>query len=387
METERGRCQGRWEAGEYTGGLSQCGHVRRCAQSDIPQWFIRRARSAPAPVRQTAMAKGGIPMKHESFVCIVALIFFSLQPAGGLATDSVPAGPVERTIRAVERCIDAAPGPWPDGWRREYIDAIREAIAADPNAVPGAWHLTALERGFGPYWQAIGKGPDRPSFEVQRAEIRWYVEHLMTVEGPDEGRTRTLREQYGTLWAHAADSLLAQFPFLDPNAVQAARADHQALCDARIDAPLVPLFARGLSEEQIGHVTTRWHDLRYDRVDFWRQLGGKAIITAETDEAAPLQTHPHYLLTQRSLDQWLIHIHAMTIVPPEHYLQALRDRNEAQRRHRQALSQAWADEKRIERQYHGQLLQTEYLSFLFAALLETASEHAVPTQGGDPHGR
>ena len=326
-------------------------------------------------------------MKHESFVRIIALIFFSLQPAGGLARDSVPSGSVEWTIRAVERCIDATPGPWPDHWRREYVDAIREAIAADPNAVPGAWTLTALERGFGPYWQAIGKGPDRPSFEVQRAEIRWYVEHLMTVEGPDEGRTRTLREQYGVLWTHAADSLLAQFPFLDPNAVQAARADHQALCDARIDTPLMPLFARGLSDEQIGQVTTRWHDLRYDRVDFWRQLGGKAIITIETDEAATLQTHPHYLLAQRILDQWLVHIQAMTVVPPEHYLQALRDRNEAQRRHRQALSQAWADEKRIERQYHGQLLQTEYLSFLFAALLETALEHTVPTQGGDPNGQ
>ncbi len=42
METERGRCQGRWEAGEYTGGLSRRGHVRRCAQSDIPQWFIHK---------------------------------------------------------------------------------------------------------------------------------------------------------------------------------------------------------------------------------------------------------------------------------------------------------------------------------------------------------
>ena len=331
------------------------------------------------------MAKGGILMNCQSFVCIIALIFFLLQPASGMARDCVPSGPVERTIRAVERCIDAPPGPWPDDWRREYVDAIREAIAADANAAPGAWTLMALERGFEPYWQAIGKGQDRPSFEVQRAEIRWYVEHLMTVEGPDEGRTRTLREQYGALWAHAADSLLAQFPFLDPNAVQAARADHQALCDARIDAPLVPLFVHPLTPENVEAVKKRWHDLRYDRVDFWRRLGGKAIITVEHADGEPLQTHPHYLLTQKSLDQWLIHIQIIAIVPPDHYLQAIRERNEAQRRHRQSLSQAWADEKRLESEYQGQLLQTEYLSFLFAALLDTASQDAAPTQGGDPN--
>lgn len=80
-----------------------------------------------------------------------------------------------------------------------------------------------------------------------------------------------------------------------------------------------------------------------------------------------------------------MHIQIIAIVPPDHYLQAVRDRNEAQRRHRQALAEAWTAEKRLERQYHGQLLQTEYLSFLLAALLETASQDAAPTQEGDPN--
>jgi hypothetical protein len=247
--------------------------------------------------------------------------------------------------------------------------------------------MEALARGFEPYWQALAKDQDRPSFEVQRAEIRWYVENLVSLPAPSEPARRQLHDQYQALWDHAATALLAQFPILDPNAVRAAHADHLAHCRLYIDAPLVPLFVHLLTPENVEAVKKRWHDLRYDRVDFWRRLGGKAILTVGHPEGTSLQTHPHYLLTHQSLDQWLIHIHAMTVAAPDHYLQAVRDRNDAQRRHRQALAEAWTAEKRLETEYHGQLLQTEYLSFLFGALLETASQDAVPTQGGDPNGQ
>jgi hypothetical protein len=317
----------------------------------------------------------------------VILIVSALHWAVGRTAIAAPPADPEQAIAAIERCIEQAPSPWPDNWRSEYTDTIRQAIGADPNSLPAPWHMEALTRAFEPYWQALAKDRDRPSFEVQQAEIRWYVENLVSLPAPSEPARRQLHDQYQALWDHAAGALLAQFPFLDPNAVRAAQADHLAHCRLYIDAPLVPLFVHPLTPENVEAVKKRWHDLRYDRVDFWRRLGGKAILTVAHPEGASLQTHPHYLLTHQSLDQWLIHIHAMTIAPPDHYLQAIRDRNEAQRRHRQALSQAWADEKRLERQYHGQLFQTEYLSFLFAALLETASQDAVPTPGGDPHAR
>ncbi len=56
---------------------------------------------------------------------------------------------------------------------------------------------------------------------------------------------------------------------------------------------------------------------------------------------------------------------------------------------RAAIAPAATDDEQaiagIEHRYHGQLFQTEYLSFLFAALLETASQDAAPTPGGGPH--
>jgi len=128
-------------------------------------------------------------------------------------------------------------------------------------------------------------------------------------------------------------------------------------------------------------------------VDTWYQLEGEAMISLDSQGATPPQTHPHYLLTQRSLEQWLTHIQAMAVVSPDYYRDALRRRTEAERRRRQLLSLAWKAEKYLEREHAGQFLQTEYLSFLLTALVETAQyasskqpgEHDGPVQGRDPH--
>lgn len=326
-------------------------------------------------------------MSDASAVFSIVLILSAPHCAGGQAAIPAPPADPEQAIAAIERCMEQTRAPWPDEWRSEYVDTIRQAMAADPNAVPTAWHLAVLEQGFTLYWDTLAKSQDRPFFEVQCAEIRWYVERLMGGAPPAQDEVRRLHDQYEVLWDHAATSLPAQFPFLDPNAGQVAKADHLARRHRSIDAPLNPLYLHPLSEDTVEQVKRRWYDLRYDRVDFWRRLGGKAIIAVERADGEPLQTHPHYLLTQKSLSQWLVHIQIIAIVPPDYYLQAIRDRNEAERRRRQLLAQAWADENRLERQYHGQLLQTEYLSFLFAALLETASQEPVPTQGGEPNGQ
>jgi hypothetical protein len=325
-------------------------------------------------------------------VCLIASV---VSGNDGQRVPSPPPAQLEQTIEMIKQSMAETPAPWPHDWQREYVHAIRQAMATDPNALPTAWHLAALQQGFASYWQDLAKGQDRPSFEVQRAEIRWYVENLMSIAPNDEDQRRQLHDQYETLWDHAAAMLLTQFPFLDPAAVQAATADHVAHCHAYIDAPLVPLFVRPLTEQKVQEVKIRWHDLRYHRVDFWRQLGGKAILSIQRTDGAPLQTHPHYTLTHRSLDEWLLHIHTMAVVPPEHYLQAIRDQKKAQRRHRQLLSQARAAERRLERECHGQLRQTEYLSFLLAALLETiqelpprrAPQNTDAIEGGRPHER
>lgn len=126
--------------------------------------------------------------------------------------------------------------------------------------------MEILRKGFAPYWESLNKSAERSLFEVHHARIRWYVEDLMGTAFPSEKERRKLRDQYTDIWNHATSSLLTQFPFLDPNAVQAAKADDLSLCYRKIEAPLMPVYLRPFSEEQVGQIKQRWDKLRYARV-------------------------------------------------------------------------------------------------------------------------
>lgn len=277
----------------------------------------------------------------------------------------------EQTLAAIQDGMARSPAPWPDAWQREYVDTIRSVIASHQDAPQYAIRLEILYKGFQSYWQRLKKSQDRSLFEVHRAQIRWYAEHLMGTELPCEEERQKLRDQYENLWNYAACSLLTQFPFLDPNTVQTAAADHLGQCHRKMETPLLPIFLRPFSEAQVGQIKQRWHDLRYVRVDLWRQLGGDGTTSAEKGAPPSLDGHPHYLLTERSLAQWLSHIGAIVAPPPEYYRSAVGNHIDAQRRQFQSRSQARREERRLQRERSGQVLQTEYISFLLAALLET----------------
>ena len=148
-------------------------------------------------------------------------------------------------------------------------------IAAAHRDSPGyAARLGILRNGFAPYWEAVPKNDQRSLFEVRQAEVRWYCENLMTGPYPSADDRQKLYDQYQNLAEDATDALVTQFPFLDPNVVQTAKADYLSECYRNIEAPLLPIFQRPFSEQQAAQAEERWHGLRYARVDLWRQLGG-----------------------------------------------------------------------------------------------------------------
>jgi hypothetical protein len=156
-------------------------------------------------------------------------------------------------------------------------------------------------------------------------------------------------------------------------------------------------------------IKQRWHDLRYARVDLWRQLGGddgskKPHLSSPPDQTKPLQEHPDYLLTRRSLAQLQAQIGAIVAPAPDYYRSAVANHMAAQKRRFQSRSEAWQQERRLEKEYSGQLLQTEQIAFLLAALLESpkcfdesssggpqdntaSNQHEGITEGGGWHGR
>jgi len=162
------------------------------------------------------------------------------------------AGPAltEQTLQAIQNCMTRSPAPWPDKWMQEYLETIRKAVESHQDATYYDVRLEILREGFTPCWEGLTKKKDRPLFEVYRCRMRWYVEHLMGTEFPSEDERQKLRNQYTGIWDYAACSLVAQFPFLDANAVQAAKTDDLSICYRKIDAPLCPEESPSITKQE-----------------------------------------------------------------------------------------------------------------------------------------
>ncbi len=249
---------------------------------------------------------------------IVLLLAALACPPANLATSSEP----EQALAAIDDCLAASPPAWPQGWQSEYVNAIRDALRGHEAPADYTLRLDALREGFPLYWQDVTTNGDRPLFELQCAEIKWYARHLVSSPLPAEDDRHAIRKQMKDLWHTAADSLIAQFPFPDPNMVCKARADHLHDCLRWVDAPLKPIFRQPFAAEQINRIREGWHELRYARVDLMRQLGGEDVFLALRPREAAPSDHPHYLLTYRSLEQLESFIWTVVTRPPEDYLKA-----------------------------------------------------------------
>lgn len=292
-----------------------------------------------------------------------AIVAGKMGPAGSALT--------EQTLEAIQNCMAQSPAPWPEEWKRQYLETIGNAVELHRDAAHYALRLEILRKGFADCWEGLAKNKDRPLFEVYRCRMRWYVEHLMGTEFPSEDERQRLRDQFTEIWNHAANSLLRPFPFLDPNAVQGAKADDLSVCYRKIDAPLMPVYMRPLSAEQVAQIKQRWDKLRYARVDLWRRLSGDSTRPFESRDAQSSNAEHDYQLAKESLSQLLGLV--WMVVPQRHdyYLAAMENQTRALKRRVQVKRQAWSDQQRLEKTRSRQLLQTEHISFLLAALLET----------------
>jgi len=279
--------------------------------------------------------------------------------------------PVEQTIEAVQECMESGPVPWLDEWKQEYIEAIRKEVDLHRGVTHFDLRLEILRRGFVPYWQSFKKNNERSLFEVHCARIRWYTEHLMGSEFPTEKERQKLSDQYKDIWNYATNSLLSQFPFLDPNAVRNANQEDLSVCYSKIEAPLMPVYLRPFSEEQVEQIKQRWDKLRYARVALWRKLDNDSKTPSENNNSPPSGKELDYELTKESLSQLLGLVWRVVPQRTNYYLDAMNNRTKALKYRVQVKRQARSDQQRLQKERSRQLFQTEHIGFLLTALLET----------------
>jgi len=313
---------------------------------------------------------------------VVAAIMMGV-PITARAEGSAEPNSLVQAVGAIRDGMAKSPAPWPQAWQEDYVEAIRQVAVAHRDSPGYAARLEILRSGFSPYWEAVPRNDQRSLFEVRQAEIRWYVESLMSAELPGHDERQKRYDQHKDLAEYAARSLLTQFPFLEPNTVEDAKVDYVRECYRNIEAPLLPIFQRPFSGQQAGQLQERWHSLRYARVDLWRQLGGGRKEPALKRETPSGKMHPDYVLAQRSLGQLRGQLWAIVAPAPDFYQIAVTKDIEAQRQRFRSRSDARGQEQRL----GGAMVQTEYISFLLAALRETA-EVAEGTAGtsGDGQG-
>jgi len=280
---------------------------------------------------------------------------------------------VEQTIEIIKEYMSRSPTPWPEEWKREYVKTIHSIIDSYKDVTHFDLRLQILRKCFAPYWESFNKISERYFFELHCARIRWYTEHLMESEFPTDAERQKLRNQYNDIWNCAADSLLKQFPFLDPNTVEQAKADDLNLCYRKIEAPLMPVYLKPMSEEQVAQIKQSWNNLRYIRIDLWRRLNDSSKTPVENLDAPSSNAKYDYQLIKESLSQLLELV--WTIVPqrPDYYLSAIKNRDNELKRCFQSKSMARSDQQLLEKECSRQLLQIEHISFILAALLETMS--------------
>lgn len=305
-----------------------------------------------------------VVLRNVLIVTIFPCIMFGV--AGSEKSDLA-----EQSLKAIEDCIERSPIPWPDDWKNEYIETIHKTIELNPVTSHFAERLEILVKGFMPYWDGLKKTKDKSLFEVHRVQIRWYAEHLMSTELPSEDERLKLRNQYKELWDYATDSLLKQFPFLDPDTVENATKDDLSKCYSKINTPLMPVYLRPMSNEQVRQIKHRWDKLRYIRVDLWRRLDDSSTTPSDNYNSQSSNAERDHVLTQKSMSQLLGQVWAVASQSPDYYLIALKNRSRTIQDRLKSKHQAWNNEDRLEKEHSRQLFQTEHISFLFVALLET----------------
>jgi hypothetical protein len=292
--------------------------------------------------------------------------------AGVMATDSnsAEAAVRDQTLAAIRECVTKSPPPWPQAWVEEYVATVRDTMDAHKSTAQYQCRLDILRRGFPTHWDRLTKAEDRLLFQVHRCQIRWYVEALMTTRLLEPNEKQELGHQWQNLMSYAADSLLAQFPFLDPNAVWRAKVDQLEEYFREIEVPLLPVFQQIISEQQVSRIRERWHALRYARVDVWRQESAKATGSNLEKDRSDRNQHPDYVLAQRSFSQWRGQIWIIVTHAPDYCVKAVSDEMQAQRQRFESNWDTWSREA----QPGAGVAQTDRISLLLAALLETGRD-------------
>lgn len=296
-------------------------------------------------------------------------------------------------LTVTERCVTDPCVGWPLEWRQEYLDTIRRALREGPGRPDHLVRIEIFARGFPVYWgdcqlsDLTGAG-----YEALKAEMRWYCETLMAGELASPSEKAMLKSQFRELCDYATEHLKGEFPFLTDVHVQAGKRAALRELDDKLDAPLLPIFRRPFSQDQLHRIKTNWAR-SYRRWFFvWRQVRYEAMLRGASSDPNTLTNHPQSQFVNQCLSYLPRVIWPVVERPPEYVVEATQALNEEKIAKTRAYAQTAQIERDLASRFSNRVEQVEQWGFVFTALFETATLYenpspssANPQKGGDAY--
>lgn len=289
-----------------------------------------------------------------------------------ILTASQNAQKIERTIGSIRQCVLLDPTGWPQTWQQDYIHSIGTLLTNGKNSDNLTDRLLALEKGFPLYWARKNKsGCHKIKFKVDKAEVQWYVEHLLANRLTLSETYQERCVQFEELYSHALACLKEQFSELDAKVAKAAYVDTIRDTQLIIEAPLNPLFAKIYTENQRVKAKQEWQRKSMSRLRLWKQLSCKLFTSyGSIRYNRDIEMHPHYIFVRRCLRSIQISLGNVGLSPPIYYQTALK---EYQIRMRTQLKEDRKKQRHEKTLTSTRIAQVERLSFMYCALMETTA--------------
>ena len=323
----------------------------------------------------------------RAFAIAILICICAVGPAPG-------ADPVADVLSMVEQSMRDPGVGWTGEQQRDYLDTIRQALSDDHDKPDYTSRIEIFRRGFPAFWSRRQTSQlTQAEYDMFKAEIRWFCETLIAEEPASVSERALLKSQIRDLCDYATEHLRAQFPFLTAACVEQGKTAALKEFDHELENPLVPIFRRPFSQDQMKVIKSNWARSYKRWYSFWRNIRYSTVDREDLSDPKDLTNHPHYKFVKRCLSYLPQAIWPTVGKPPKYVIDAALKLREEKAEKTRAYRKADKTEINLAIRFLNQVEQVEQWSFVFTALLETAildenrgPSSANPQKGGDSDG-
>jgi hypothetical protein len=255
---------------------------------------------------------------------LVSLNILSFIPLG----DASEIGEIDNSVsECVNREVEKIRGVMPTEWADDYAAYVKALLKQYASSLNFAERFRFFQDGFPFVLRGWGNVDSPARLEIHKAEIRWYIEHLMTDPIMDQATRVTLQEQCETVVSTAMDSLSREFPAISKTSLQSAHDEILEECHTAISQPLFPFFQRVFKQDELVQIIKLWDSSRENRSKLWREMETTRTFFSNAERETG-QRHPDHVFARCAFSSIVTFMKDLQCKSPEYLQHAVHKRVE-----------------------------------------------------------